>query len=133
MVRIFDTSAVVEIFAGNRLLMELLDQIHDGYLVGALPANAMSGAQAVMGAPASHWAPILALPGVHTIPVTDHNALEIGMIAAPRTIYHPVYESLINPLMTAQVLHEAIMMNGSIVTKVPEAYGGHDVSVISVN
>ncbi|HWS39215.1 MAG TPA: hypothetical protein VN408_41535 [Actinoplanes sp.] len=132
MLRVFDASAVVEIFAGNRFLVEILDQMHAGFLVAALPVNAMAEAQAVLKARASHWAPVLAIFGLHTIPVTDDNALEIGMIASPRIEYHPVHKALIGPLMAVQVIHEAKVMNGVIVTSVPEAYRGHDVAILTI-
>ncbi|HWS36471.1 MAG TPA: hypothetical protein VN408_27515 [Actinoplanes sp.] len=131
--RILDASAVVETFSGNRELMTVLEAASDGRLVAVLPIIAMIEAQAVLAAKASHWDLILALSGVHAVLATEEGVTEIGNLAAPRVRYHPDHRTLLNPIMTAQVLHEAKMMNGVIMTRVPEAYGGHDVTVHLIN
>ncbi len=61
-----------------------------------------------------------------------HAGIEIGNLARPRLTYHPMHAALVGPLMVAQVLREALAMNAIIVSRFPEAYGGHDVAVSTI-
>lgn len=129
---ILDASALVELFSGHQTLMRLLDDADAGDRFVIVPTLAIAEAQAVLDARQSHWDRILGVRSLLTIDLSPHVAVEVGRLAAPRLRHHPVHTPLIGPLMTAQVLHEATMLNGVIVTRVPEAYGGHDVAVQTI-
>jgi hypothetical protein len=129
---ILDASALVQLFSGHQTLMRLFDDADAGDRFVIVPTLAIAEAQAVLGAKPSHWDRILGVRSLLTIDLSPHVAVEIGRIAAPRLQHHPVHTALIGPLMAAQVLHEARMLNGVIVTCVPEAYGGHEVAVQAI-
>ncbi|WP_246635844.1 hypothetical protein [Actinoplanes hulinensis] len=113
--------------------MQVLDEASDdGYFV-VVPTLAIAEAQAVIGAASDHWYHVLRLPSLRTLDLSPYVAVAVGRIAGPRLQHHPVQAPLIGPLMTAQVLHEARSMTGVIVTSVPEAYGGHEIAVHSLN
>lgn len=130
--RILDASALVEVFSGNPTMMQTLDDADAGQLVAVMPVLAMAEAQVVLDAQDSHWSHILALPGVRSMPLAEDAAIEVGRIAGPRVRHHPVHTALIGPLMTAQVLHEAKTMNAVTMTRFPEAYGGHQVAIYTI-
>ncbi|SDS96947.1 hypothetical protein [Actinoplanes derwentensis] len=127
--RILDASALLDVFAGNREIMQMLDDVDEDQLAAVVPTLALAEAQAALASSRSHWEWIMGLRSLRSLPVTDDVAFAIGDIAAPRIRYHPVHTALIGPLMIAQVLYEAKLMNAVIMTRVPEAYGGHEVSI----
>jgi hypothetical protein len=127
--RVLDASALVELFSGHPGLMSLLDDATAGHVFVLIPTLAIAEAQAVLGVAPSLWDHILRMPGVLAMNLTQHAAVEVGRLAAPRLRHHPVHTALIGPLMAAQVLHEAQAMNAVIVTRVPETYGGHEVVI----
>ncbi|MEU8663860.1 PIN domain-containing protein [Actinoplanes philippinensis] len=129
---ILDASALVELFSGHPRLMRLLDDADAGDRFVIVPTLAIAEAQAVLNARQSHWDRILGVRSLLTIDLSPHVAVEIGRLAAPRLARHPVRPPLAGPLMTAQVLHEAQMLNGVIVTRLPEPYDGHDVAVQTI-
>ncbi|MEV0899441.1 hypothetical protein [Actinoplanes sp. NPDC049802] len=112
--------------------MALLDDAMAGEFIIVVPTLAIAEAQAVLGVASSLWYHILGMPDVRQLDLSVGIALEVGRIAAPRLVHHPVHTALIGPLMIAQVLYEAKTMQAVIVTTVPEAYGGHDISVQTV-
>ncbi|GGN88054.1 hypothetical protein GCM10010112_71190 [Actinoplanes lobatus] len=113
--------------------MQVLDEASDdGYFV-VVPTLAIAEAQAVIGAASDHWYHVLSVPALRILDLSAPVAIEVGRIAGPRLRNHPVQAPLIGPLMTAQVLYEAKMLSAAIGTTVPEAYGGHEVAVHSLN
>lgn len=116
--RIFDSSSLVDLFYGHRELGELLDQAEAGWLQILLPATAIADAEAVLTADRIGWEPILLTPGVQTLPLTEHAAIEIG--GWPGT------------LGARHVAHEAAAVRGVVVTRSPEAYTGLKASLLVV-
>jgi hypothetical protein len=130
--RVLDASALVEVFSGHPEMMALLNTAAAGEVLLVVPTLAIAEAQAVLGVALSLWDHILAFPGIRTLDLSQHVAVEVGRLAAPRVQNHPVHTALIGPLMIAQVLYEAATMSAVIVTRLPEAYGGHDVAIYDI-
>ena len=130
--RILDASALVELFAGHPKLMRMLTDAEAGRVFLLVPTLAIAEAQAAIGATGSMWDRILGLPGVRAMDLTQHVAVEAGELASARLRHHPMQAALIGPLMVGQVVYEAMSMNATIVTGVPEAYGGQDVAVVAI-
>ncbi|MBB2946820.1 putative nucleic acid-binding protein [Actinoplanes lutulentus] len=127
--RVLDASALVELFQGHPRLLELLGGAADGDFSIAVPAVAVAEAQAVLAVTGSAWSAILGRTGVTELPLSADAAVDVGDIARPRLLHHPVHSALIGPIMVGQVIWETKQMGAVVVTRVPEAYGGHDISV----
>ncbi|MET8152133.1 hypothetical protein ACIBSW_33610 [Actinoplanes sp. NPDC049668] len=131
--RVLDASAIVELFHGHPMLMQLLDRAAAGQVAIGVPTAAIAEAQAVLGVNAAMWDHILRLRGLVELPLGAHGALEVGRLARPRIINPVAYRPLTSPLQVAHVLHEARGLAGIVVTGIPEAYGGHpDITVHSL-
>jgi hypothetical protein len=116
--RILDTSALVELFNGHRELGELLNQAEAGWLQILMPTSAMADAEAVLNAGRSGWDPILLTPGVQSLPLTEHTAIEIGNWPGSLAARH--------------VVHEAAAVRGVVVTRSPGTYEGLRASLLVV-
>lgn len=127
--RILDASALVELVQGHPEMMRLLDDADAGHLNLAVPTLAIAEAQVVLAITASAWDHIMEYRGVTELPLSTHAAVDAGDLARPRLEHHPVQKALIGPLMVGQVIREATTMGAVIYTRVPEAYGGHDVAI----
>jgi hypothetical protein len=103
--RVLDSSSLVDLFHGHRELGELLDQAEAGWLQILIPAAAIADAEAVLNADRIGWEPILLTPGVHTLPLTEHAAIEVG--GWPGT------------LAARHVAHEAAAVRSVVVTRAP--------------
>ncbi|MEU8244239.1 hypothetical protein AB0C07_38795 [Actinoplanes missouriensis] len=130
--RILDASALVELFAGHPELMQMLDDADAGLVLMAFPATAVLEAQAALRAEYRMWQHFFRFPGVHVLDLTAHGALDAGDIAAARLMHHPMQPVLTGPQMVGQVVTEAVGMNATVVTRIPELYGGHDVAVVAI-
>ncbi|MEU4155447.1 hypothetical protein [Actinoplanes sp. NPDC026670] len=130
--RVLDASALVEVFSGHPEMMALLDTAAAGDVLLIVPTLAIAEAQTALDVTSSLWDHILGFPGIRTLDLSQHVAVEVGRLAGPRMRNHPVHTALIGPLMAAQVLYEATTMNAAIVTSIPEAYGGHDVAIYPI-
>ena len=130
--RILDASALVELFAGHPDLMGLLDDAEAGQVVVLVPTLAIAEAQVVLDAAPRLWDHILGLRGLRSMELTESGAVEVGRLAATRLRHHRVHEPLTGALMVAHVLHEAFSMSGLIVTRVPQVYRGHDVTLMAL-
>jgi hypothetical protein len=130
--RVLDASALVELTQGHPKPMRLLDDAHAGSINVLLPAVAVAEAQAALRLPANLWDHIFRLSGVVVLDLTGRNAVEVGALASSRLVHHPTQPVLTGPLMVGHVLREAIETNAVVITRVPELYGGHDVSVTAI-
>ncbi|KUL28827.1 hypothetical protein [Actinoplanes awajinensis] len=127
---ILDASALVELFQGHPVLMRIMEGAGFGDFTMAVPTNAVLEAQVVLRATPSIWNQVLSPHRtIVELPLDLQAAIEAGDLARPRLEHHPMHRVLIGPPMVAQVLREALGMNGMIVTAIPEAYGGHDVAI----
>ncbi|KUL28830.1 hypothetical protein [Actinoplanes awajinensis] len=131
--RILDASALVELFQGHPQMMRMLSDGEAGDFNLAVPTNAVLEAQAVLKATVSMWEHMLFRRSVIEVPLGIHAAIEAGNLARPRLEHHPMHRVLIGPPMVGHVLREALVMEGAIVTTVPEAYGGHDVPLTVID
>ena len=116
--RVFDSSSLIDLFQGHRELAELLDQAEAGWLQILMPAAAIADAEAVLNAGRSGWDGILLTPGVQSLPLTEHAAIEIGGWPGGLAARH--------------VVHEAAAVRGVVVTRSPGAYDGLRVSLLVV-
>lgn len=126
--RILDASALVELFQGHPEMMNMLGQAEQREFGVAVPAGAVLEAQVVLKASTSVWDHMLA-GRVWEVALRGHASVEAGDLARPRLENFPMHRVLTGPPMVAQVLREAKAMGGTIVTTIPENYGGHSVPV----
>lgn len=116
--RLFDASALVDLFGGHRELGDVLNQAEAGWLQILLPATAIAEAEAALDAGRSGWEGILLTAGVQSLPLTEHAAIEIG--TWPGT------------LAARHVVHEAAAVRGVVVTRAPGIYEGLRVPLLVV-
>ena len=131
--RIFDASAIVELFHGHPALMHLLDLAAAGQVMIVLPANAILEAAAVMNVNAGLWDHFLRFDGINDLPLSTHAAIAAGEYARPRITNPLAHRELTSPLQIANVLQEAYAMRAIIVTAIPQLYSGHDLVVHPLN
>ena len=127
--RIFDASAIVELFHGHPALMHLLDLAAAGQVMVVLPANAILEAAAVMNVDPALWDHFLRFDGINDLPMAAHGAIAAGEYARPLVTNPAAHRPLTSPLQIANVLQEAYTMRAIIVTAFPEGYRGHDLVV----
>ena len=118
--RVLDASALLTLFDGNPAVMRLLDDAELGEVFLLMPAVAIAEAESVIRAGVRLWEPFLLFPGVRALELTEHTAIESGRLMNRA------------PLMVAEVVYEAQAMNAVVVTRIPEAYAGHDVALMVV-
>ena len=116
--RILDSSSLVDLFNGHRELGELLDQAETGCLQILMPTAAIADAEAALNAGQIGWEPIMLIPGVESLPLTEHTAIEIGGWPGDLAVRH--------------VVHEAAAVRGVVVTRAPGSYDGLKVSLLVV-
>jgi hypothetical protein len=116
--RVLDASALVDLFHGHREVCELLNQAEAGWLQILIPTTAVAVAEAELKASRTGWDPILLTPGVQSLPLTEHAAIEVGAWAGSLAARH--------------VVHEAAAVRGVVVTRSPSAYEGLRVSLLAV-
>lgn len=116
--RILDSSALVDLFNGHPKLGDLLDQAEAGWLQIVMPTVSIADAEAVLKAGRIGWEPFLLTPGVQSLPLTEHAAIEIGGWPGGLAARHAV--------------HEAAAVRGVVVTRAPAIYDGLRVPLLVV-
>ena len=116
--RILDSSSLVDLFNGHPQLGELLDQAEAGRLQILMPTASIADAEATLKAGRIGWDPILLTPGVQSLPLTEHTAIEVGGWPGSLGARH--------------VVHEAAAVRGVVVTRSPGTYDGLRVSLLVV-
>jgi hypothetical protein len=116
--RILDSSSLVDLFNGHRELGGLLDQAEAGWLQILMPTAAIADAEAELNAGRTGWEPLRLTPGVQSLPLTEHTAIEIGGWPGSVAARH--------------VFHEAAAVRGVVVTRAPGTYDGLRVSLLVV-
>jgi hypothetical protein len=128
--RVLDASALVQMFQGHPLLMQLLDDAEQSNVVILVPTLAIAEAEAVMGAGMRMWEHFLALRGLRAMELTEHTAIETGRLASDGLRVGGDQPLLGGQLMTAQVVWEAQTMTAPIITQYPALYARRDVAVM---
>jgi hypothetical protein len=116
--RILDASALVRLFDGHPQLLRMLDDAEAGRVFLLLPTAAIAQAQRALRAESRLWDPFLLFAGVRALELTEHTAIEAGLLEGPIAVTQGVYE--------------ARMMNAAVVTAMPQAYTGHPVALAVV-
>ncbi|MFI1992097.1 hypothetical protein [Actinoplanes sp. NPDC020271] len=124
--RVLDASALVELFNGNFELMTMLGDADRGRFSVSAPAAAVLEAQVVLKAAPWMWEQVLK-ERVYELPLQGTASVVAGNFARPRLENYLPHRVLTGPPMVGHVLHEALVMSGTIVTTVPLNYGGHAV------
>ncbi|MEJ3745065.1 hypothetical protein WEI85_17430 [Actinomycetes bacterium KLBMP 9797] len=116
--RVLDSSAMVDLFGGHTELGKMLTEALNGELHLLLPTAALADAEDRLGAGTVGWEPVLLTPGVTSLPLTEHAAIEVGQLPGELAARHAV--------------HEASALNAIIVTRKPGAYEGQRTSLLVV-
>jgi hypothetical protein len=109
---------MVGFFAGHARIATMLDQADVGLLNLLLPTTAIAEAQAVIDHTLDQWHALLFSPGVRSMPLSEHCAVEIGTWPGG--------------LATRHTVHESQSMRAAVVTCAPGLYRGHVVSLLVV-
>jgi hypothetical protein len=126
--RILDASALVTLFDGNPIMLDMLDEAEAGNVVLLMPPLAMAQAETKLRAGLRLWEPLLLFRGVHSMDLTEHVAIEIGGMLTPR----PGGAAVPTRPAVGHVVFEAEAVNAVVVTRAPQVYAGHDVDLIAV-
>ena len=106
--RVFDHTAIIALFRGNEEAFRLWRMADLEKLTLIMPAVAVADANAVLGATADAWRPILDPGQVIVTSLDESTAIDIGTAVGPLVIRH--------------VIREASQIQGEIVTQVPWQY-----------
>jgi hypothetical protein len=113
--RIFDHTAIVALFDGNRTAFELWQQADRGEANLVLPAAAVAEANHVLGGDSNTWQALLYPGHVVITPLDGLAAIGTGTLAGSLVVRH--------------VVHEAQQVRGAIVTRAPWQYPAGDLPI----
>jgi hypothetical protein len=108
--RVLDASAQIALFAGHPRLDELLGWAEHGRVSLLLPAACIAEAERVVQAGTGGWESVLLTPGIRTLPLVEHAAIEVGRWPGTLGARHAV--------------HEAYALRSVVVTTDRAAYDG---------
>ncbi len=115
--RVFDTSALLALFAGAAKAFDLLEQADSGTVTVCLPTVCIAEAQEQLHAETG-WDPIVLIPYVHSLPLGERAAIEIGLWPGD--------------LGTRHAVHEAQAIGATVVTARPDDYTDLNVPLLVV-
>ncbi len=115
--RVFDTSALIALFDGSVKTFDLLEQADSGQVNVCLPTVCIAEAQSHLRAETG-WDPIVLIPHVHSLPLGERAAIEIGLWPGE--------------LGTRHAVHEAQAIGATVVTARPSDYADLDVPLLVV-
>lgn len=115
--RILDASALAALFAGHVGAVDLLEQADAGRVTVCLPTVCIAEAQRRLRAETG-WDPIVLIPHVHSLPLGERAAIEIGMWPGG--------------LGTRHAVHEARAIGATVVTTRPDDYRDLNVPLLVV-
>lgn len=116
--RILDASAIVDLFHGHETLIQLVRAAEAGRVHLLLPTTCIAEAEEQLRAGHPGWEGVLLLPGVRSLPLSEHTAIEVGSWPGSLPARHAV--------------HEARSMNAAVVTTDPGVYAGLRVALLVV-
>lgn len=116
--RILDTSAILALFEAHEPVMARLEAAQAGEMCLLLPTSAIAEAEARVCAGTDGWAAVLLSPGIASLPLTEHAAIEVGQWSGD--------------LATRHAVHEAQAVRAAIMTRRPGVYEGHRVALVVV-
>lgn len=116
--RIFDASALVAWHQGHDILSEIADQAEAGWYQLVIPATAVADAESELRYGWDVWAVVFDAPGIQTMPLGEHTAVEIGAWPGPLSSRHAAYA--------------AADGRGVVVTLTPGLYQGMRVQLLSL-
>ncbi len=91
--RVLDASALIALFQGHPKLGEWLGWAEHGRVSLLLPAACIAEAERVVQAGPRGWEAILLTPGLHSLPLVEHEAIEVGRWPGTLGARHAVYEA----------------------------------------
>lgn len=81
--------AAIALFGGNPTARTLLDAADQGHALVYIPASVLAEVRATAG----EWEPILMVPGVHVLPLSEQVALALDDVAESLDDRHAAYEA----------------------------------------
>src|SRR4051812_36002798 len=91
---VFDYSAMIDLFAGHRVLGQMLDAAERGDLLLLFPTVSIAQAESEIHVGLRLWRPFLLTHGVRSIALPEHVAIEAGSWPAPILVGQVVHEAL---------------------------------------
>ena len=91
--RVFDHTAIIAYFQGDRRLFEFWQQADRGELTLVMPAVAVAEANNVIGATSDAWRPVLDPGQVIVTPLDQSTAIETGPSIGSVVVRHVLYEA----------------------------------------